>query len=89
MTSIFDKVYFELLQKEIAKDYIGNAIRNAVSVVQNTKQIWFVGGRKMCNLIEVFLKRLASIIDLLDEDQPYPIDIVSTCHQNMAKITRK
>ena len=35
------------------------------------------------------MKRYASALDLLDEEVPYPIDIVSTCHQNMSDITRK
>ena len=82
-------MYFELLQKEIAKDYVGDAIQNAQSVVQNTRQVGFVGGRQTCDPIEVYLKRYASALDLLDEEQPYPIDIVSTCHQNISEITKK
>ena len=89
MTSFYDKVYFDLLQKEIAKDYVGEAIQNAQSVVQNTRQIRFVNGRQIVDPIEVYLKRFASALDLLDEDKPYPIDIVSTCHQNMADITKQ
>ena len=89
MTSIYDKVYFELLQKEIEEDYVGEAIQNAQSIVQNTKQMRLVAGRYQCDPIEVYLKRFSSAVDLLDEDTPYPIDIVSTCHQNMADITRK
>ena len=89
MLGLYDQAYFALLQKEIEKDYVGDAIQNAQSVVQNTKQIRFVAGRQVCDPIEVYLKRFASAIDLLDEDIPYPIDIVSTCHQNMSDITRK
>ena len=89
MAEIYDKVYFELLQREIEKDYVGDAIQNAQSVVQNTKQVRMVNGRPQCDPIEVYLKRFSSSIDLLDEEQPYPIDIVSTCHQNMSDITRK
>ena len=89
MLNFYDKVYFDILQKEIAKDYIGEAIQNAQSVVQNTKQIRVVNGRQVNDHIEVYLKRFASAVDLLDEDAPYPIDIVSTCHQNMSEITRK
>ena len=89
MTAIYDKVYFQLLQKEIEEDYVGEAIQNAQSIVQNTKQMRFVGGRPQCDPIEVYLKRFSSAVDLLDEETPYPIDIVSTCHQNMADITRK
>ena len=37
MTSIYDKIYFELLQKEIEEDYVGEAIQNAQSILQNTK----------------------------------------------------
>ena len=68
---------------------MGDAIQNAQSVVQNTKQVKFLNGRAICDSIEVCLKRFASAIDLLDEDTPYPIDIISTCHQNMAEITCK
>ena len=89
MLSFYDKVYFDVLQKEIAKDYVGDAIQNAQAVVQNTKQVRFVNGRQITDHIEVYLKRFASAVDLLDEDKPYPIDIVSTCHQNMSEITRK
>ena len=45
MLGLFDQVYFELLKKEIEKDYVGDAIQNAQSLVQNTKQIRFAGGR--------------------------------------------
>ena len=89
MLSFYDKVYLSLLQKEIAKDYVGDSIQNAQTVVQNTKQVRFVAGRTVTDPIEVYLKRFSSAIDLLDEEQPYPIDIVSKCHQNMAEITRK
>ena len=68
---------------------MGGAIQNAQLVVQNTKQIQFAGGRQICNPIEVYLKLFASAIYLLDKEQPYPIDIVSSCHQNIAEITRK
>ena len=89
MTNYYDKAYFDVLQKEIAKDYVGEAIENAQMVVQNTKQMRFVAGRQTCDPVEVFLKRFASALDLLDEETPYPIDIVSTCHQNMAEIFKK
>ena len=89
MENCYDKAYFDLLQTEIAKDYVGDAIQNAQSVVQNTRQVRFVGGRQTCDPIEVYLKRYVSALDLLDEDTPYPIDIVSTCHQNMSEITKK
>ena len=89
LTALYDKVYLELLQKEIEKDYVGDAIHNAQSVVQNTRQVRFVGGRQVCDPIEVYLKRFSSALDLLDEDNPYPIDIVSTCHQNMSEITKR
>ena len=39
MTAIYDKVYFELFQWEIGKDYVDDAIQDAQSVVQNIKQI--------------------------------------------------
>ena len=89
MMGFYDKVYLDILQKEIAKDYVGDSIQNAQSVVQNTKQIRIVGGRQVSDPIEVFLKRFSSAVDLLDEDKPYPIDIVSTCHQNMSEVYRK
>ena len=89
MTSFYDKAYFDVLQTEIAKDYVGEAIQNAQSVVQNTRQVRILNGRQIVDPIEVYLKRYASALDLLDEDKPYPIDIVSTCHQNMSDITKK
>ena len=89
MAGFYDKIYFDLLKREIGKDYVGDAIQNAQSVVQNTKQVRFVAGRQICDPIEVYLKRFSSAVDLLDEDKPYPIDIVSTCHQNMSEIWRK
>ena len=38
MTAIYDKIYLELLQKEIEEDYVGEAIQNAQSIVQNTEK---------------------------------------------------
>ena len=89
MTAHYDKIYFDLLQKEIEKDYVGDAVQNAQSVVQNTRQVRMAAGRHVHDPIEVYLKRYASALDLLDEDLPYPINIVSTCHQNMSDITKK
>ena len=68
MIALYDKIYFDLLQKEIEKDYVGDAIQNAQSVVQNTRQIRIAAGRQICDPIEVYLKRYASALDLLDED---------------------
>ena len=34
VTSCYDKIFFNLLQSEIAKDNVGDAIQNAQSVVQ-------------------------------------------------------
>ena len=46
MVNCYDKIYLDLLQTEIAKDYVGDAIQNAQSVIQSTRQVRFIGGRQ-------------------------------------------
>ena len=88
MTAFYNKIYFDILQKEIEKDYIGDTIERAQSVVQNKRQIRLAGSRHIQDPVEVYLKRFSSALDLLNEDQPYPIDIVSTCIRTWQKSQR-
>ena len=87
MTSFYDNAYFNILKN--VNNFVGDAIKNAQSVVQGTRQIPFLNGRKIWNPIKGDLKWYASSLDLLDEDKLDPIDIVSICHSNKEDITKK